>query len=126
MSDWQDDVLAFHEKFDVSRPATPTIPTESEMQGRWALMEEEFEELLCGMASHNMPEIADGIIDLIYTAIGTAIVYGLDLEPLWQEVQKANMTKMLPTDGSYKITKPEGWTAPDIEGVLKAQELNDV
>ena len=70
-----------------------------------------------------MADVADGIADLIYVLLGRAIAYGIDLRPVWDEVQRANMSKEgggKRADG--KILKPPGWRAPDINGVIARQE----
>ena len=74
------------------------------------------------MSSGNITEIADGIADLIYVLLGTAIEYGININPIWDEVQRTNMLKEgggIRPDG--KILKPEGWLSPDIAGILKQQ-----
>jgi predicted HAD superfamily Cof-like phosphohydrolase len=76
-----------------------------------------------------MVEVADGIIDSIYVLVGMGLELGLPLEALWNEVQRSNMAKAIEQpDGTFKVMrradgkvlKPEGWTPPDIAGVLRA------
>lgn len=67
----------------------------------------------------NFPEVIDGLCDLIYVALGTAVTAGIDLDPFFREVQRANMEKLTgPKRADGKQLKPEGWRPPDIEGVL--------
>jgi len=68
-------------------------------------------------------KLADGLADLIYVCIGAANEFGIDLAAVWAEVHRSNMAKIGPNgevkrreDG--KVVKPDGWTPPDIEGVL--------
>jgi predicted HAD superfamily Cof-like phosphohydrolase len=100
------------------------------MRLRWKLIYEEYHELyeaLGGaamMASENteanLPETADAIADLIYVLIGTAHEFGIPLADVWAEVQRTNMAKTGgATRSDGKVMKPEGWQAPDIEGVLR-------
>jgi len=61
----------------------------------------------------------DALVDILYVTYGAASVMGIDLDPFWDEVQKANAAKGDgPIDEYGKRRKPEGWTPPDIEGVL--------
>jgi predicted HAD superfamily Cof-like phosphohydrolase len=67
----------------------------------------------------SLTEAIDGICDTIVVCYGTAEDIGIDLEPFFDEVMRANMAKIggpLREDG--KRLKPPGWTPPDIEGVL--------
>ena len=60
-------------------------------------------------------QVADGLADLIYVAVGAALAFGIPLDRVWSEVQRANMAK---TGGKRspmgKILKPEGWQPPRI------------
>jgi predicted HAD superfamily Cof-like phosphohydrolase len=64
----------------------------------------------------------DALIDIVYVALGTAYLQGFPWQRGWLEVQIANMAKRRAVDGEGRgtgdIRKPEGWKAPDIEGVL--------
>ena len=77
---------------------------------------------MIAMGQGDLVEIADGLADLIYVLIGTSIAYGIDLEPIWDEVHKTNMAKVGGgVRGDGKILKPEGWEPPEIERLLVAQ-----
>jgi predicted HAD superfamily Cof-like phosphohydrolase len=126
--DWVKDVLDFHNKFGCYSNAEPQgIPHEVE-ELRWRLITEELNELAGGMFdTSDLSEIADAITDLIYVLIGTAIAYGIDLRPVWDAVQAANMAKTGGgTRGDGKILKPPGWTAPDIDKILDEQGRMEV
>lgn len=117
------DVLAFHAKFCPGQIGeTPGEPSSKISNLRSALMREELGETIHAMSQGDLPGIADGLVDLIYVAIGTAIAYGIDLRPVWDAVQAANMAKVGgPTRDDGKVLKPEGWMPPDIVGVLAKQ-----
>lgn len=71
-------------------------------------------------------EIADACADLNYVVAGGALSYGIDLEPVDEEVHRSNLAKFGPgswKDENGKIRKPPGWTPPDIKGVLTKQCL---
>lgn len=59
------------------------------------LIEEEREELIDAYAKNDTVGMADGAIDLIYVTIGLLHSMGLDPQPLWNEVQRSNMSKFL-------------------------------
>jgi predicted HAD superfamily Cof-like phosphohydrolase len=118
------DVLLFHKKF---RPhligKTPKIPDQDLCALRMRLVREEYTELSSAYLDNKLEDLADSIVDLIYVLIGMAISYGIDLSPLWEEVQDANMRKQIENgrpDG--KVSKPEGWIPPDIKGILDRQQ----
>lgn len=118
------DVSAFHRKFgcDKDNRTTPGNPRKGVGDLRFRLVQEEFGELAIAHGDGDVAEVADALADLIYVAIGMALAYGIDLRPVWREVHRSNMAKSgggTREDG--KILKPEGWTPPDIAGVLRRQ-----
>ena len=57
--------------------------------------------------------------------MGTSVLMQLPWQSLWNEVQRANMTKVRADDESQSkrgsnldVIKPAGWVGPDIKGVL--------
>jgi predicted HAD superfamily Cof-like phosphohydrolase len=127
--DWEYDVARFHEVTDAPDLKVPGFPGMERVDLREKLVSEETKEFLEGLAARDLVEVADGIIDSIYVLVGTALEFGLPIHALWDEVQRSNMAKaVLQPDGTFKvmrradgkILKPEGWTPPDIEGVLRA------
>jgi predicted HAD superfamily Cof-like phosphohydrolase len=120
--DWYQDVYDFHAKFGCTIGSSPGFPDDKVQKLRESIEREEFEEMLEANARKDMPEVADGIADLIYVLLGRAVSYGIDLRPIWDEVQRTNMEKVGGTkreDG--KILKPEGWKPPDVAGLLEKQ-----
>jgi len=123
-----DDVAAFHRACDVPALDKPQIPPLARVQLRAALIKEEAKETIEAMRLDDLPAIADGLADLIYVTVGTALEYGIPLDCVWDAVQQANMAKVDPTTGKVrkredgKVLKPDGWTPPDIAAVLYAQE----
>ena len=67
-----------------------------EMVGLYrSLVEEEFIELNEAFYDNDTVEMADACIDIIYVAIGLLHAIGLNPQPLWDEVQRSNMSKFL-------------------------------
>ena len=65
--------------------------------------------------------VVDGCADISVVTIGTLIAFGVDDEPVLEEVDSANLRKFAP--GSYrrddgKWMKPPNWTAPNIMGAV--------
>lgn len=115
-------VLDFHQKFNAVVGSQPAFPDSDTKSLRISLMEEELEELKRAVAGDSLVEVADAIADLLYVTYGTAIAFGIDIRPVFQEVHRANMTKDgggLRDDG--KILKPEHWEPPRIAEVLEEQ-----
>ena len=59
----------------------------------------------------------------MYVVYGTAISYGIDMEPVFKEVQRSNMSKV----GGYKRedgkwVKPPTYSPADIAPILALQE----
>lgn len=124
MNDTQSDVAKFHHKFQVPISAAPRPVPDHERDLRIKLIDEEVNlELIPAMEDQNLPKIADGIADSIYVLLGAALTFGIQMKPIWDEVQRTNMLKeggRFRADG--KILKPVGWKPPDIERIIKAQQ----
>jgi len=122
MNNWQQDVKNFHTKFDCTIRETPSFPDIDTVKLRIDLISEEILELADAFVERDLPSVVDAIADSIYVLLGTATAIGVDLEPIWNEVQKTNMAKVPGNnrcDG--KVLKPENWSPPNIKGLLKEQ-----
>jgi predicted HAD superfamily Cof-like phosphohydrolase len=121
------DVKDFHIAFGQRVGEKPELPVDSnERKLRIRLLKEEFEEYMAAEIDEDIVEVADALADLIYIACGTAVSYGIPLDKVFEEVHRSNMAKLVDGKPLYredgKVMKPEGWTAPDIEGVLKKSQ----
>lgn len=88
---------------------------------------DEVEETILALREANPAEVLDGFLDTAYAAFTGAIRFAgvASTEQAWEAIVRANESKI---DGTYgpvvqdeetgKILKPEGWKAPDIEGIL--------
>lgn len=117
--DWVADVTAFHEKCNLPVPDVPQFPGAAREFLRGKLATEEWKELWMAWRTEDLPGIADAIADLIYVLIGMALEYGIPLNDVWDEVQRANMTKEPVHNADGKVVKPAGFVPPDIAGILK-------
>lgn len=70
----------------------------------------------------SLPEAMDALADLDYVSEGTRLSFGVDGEPLADEVHRSNMQKCGGgRDEHGKVKKPEGWKSPNIEKCLMDQ-----
>jgi predicted HAD superfamily Cof-like phosphohydrolase len=117
------DVRDFHQAFGQRIGEKPELPDIEERKLRIKLLDEEVFEYTDAEYADDLVEIADALADIIYIACGTAVSYGIPLDDVFAEVNRSNMAKLV--DGKVirradgKVQKPEGWTAPDIKGVLE-------
>lgn len=145
MNRWQEMVHEFHE---ATNSAIGTDPELRHNELRAKLIMEEAVETVAALGFHvtaeinkpecnprvtiasfeklhhkpNLIEAIDGICDLMYVALGTGVTAGVDLDPHFQEVHRANMMKLQgPKREDGKQLKPDGWTPPDHEAILIRQ-----
>jgi predicted HAD superfamily Cof-like phosphohydrolase len=121
--DWQQDIKDFHkEVMNDNFPTQPHIPTEELIALRISLIAEEVSETLTALSKDDLEGIADGIVDSIVVLLGTAVTYGIDIKPIWDEIHMTNMAKK---DGEVredgKKLKPEGWGPPKVKELLIEQ-----
>jgi len=122
MTDQQAMVEAFHSKFEILVRTIPTDLNEDTKQLRVRLIQEEFDELKEAMATGNLAAVAKEMADLLYVTYGTAVSYGIDMEPVFQEVHRSNLSKV----GGYKRAdgkwvKPPTYSPADIESIVETQ-----
>lgn len=121
-----DDVKAFHAKFGVPEAQVPAFLDPAAHDFRVKFMQEELQEFIDDSRIGNMHGAADALVDLVYVALGTAAMMGLPWQELWDEVQRANISKVrASSDGSNSkrksaldVVKPAGWRAPDHTAAL--------
>lgn len=120
-------VAAFHSKFEILVQSTPTDVNEDTKRLRVRLIQEEFDELKEAMAAGDLAAIAKEMADLLYVTYGTAVSYGIDMEPIFEEVHRSNLSKV----GGYKRAdgkwvKPPTYSPADIASILEAQQEQTV
>lgn len=118
----QDMVAEFHRKFDIPIGDRPLIPPEATRQLRVRLIQEEFAELQEAMAAQDLPGVAKELADLLYVVYGTAVSYGVDMDPVFREVHRSNLSKV----GGYKRedgkwVKPPTYSPADVTPLLARQ-----
>ncbi len=122
MRDEQAMVEEFHRKFSILAQGTPTELNEETKRLRVRLIEEEFDELKESMVGGDLAAVAKEMADLLYVVYGTAVSYGIDMDPVFREVHRSNMSKV----GGYKRAdgkwvKPSTYSPARIEPILAEQ-----
>jgi len=122
MSDAQAMVEKFHRTFDILVHPSPTVVDEQTRELRIRLIQEEFEELKEALVRGDLESISKELADLLYVVYGTAVSHGIDLDPVFREVHRSNMSKV----GGYKRedgkwVKPATYSPACIEPILAEQ-----
>jgi predicted HAD superfamily Cof-like phosphohydrolase len=119
----QSQVLEFHRKYEIKEQQHPHIPDRNTEFLRVRLIDEEInDELIPALQSGDLVQTADGLGDGLYVLYGTAISYGIDMEPIFDEIHRSNMTKdLIKKNGFGKVQKGEDFSPADIKSVLEKQ-----
>jgi predicted HAD superfamily Cof-like phosphohydrolase len=115
-------VEAFHRKFEILVSDCPTIPGDVTKDLRVRLIQEEFDELREALTKKDLVSVAKEIADLLYVVYGTAVSYGIDMEPVFREVHRSNLSKV----GGYKRAdgkwvKPPTYSPACLEPIVNRQ-----
>jgi predicted HAD superfamily Cof-like phosphohydrolase len=129
--DLYDDVRAFHQKFGFDLPRVPTRLKGKKRQVKFDHVIEELHEYWrAAYASRNprkrRAHELDAIVDLIYVALGIAVLSGYDnFNEAWKRVHTANMSKVRATRKSqskrgttFDVVKPPNFKAPELEDLV--------
>jgi predicted HAD superfamily Cof-like phosphohydrolase len=126
MRNYYDDVYQFHQKFDLTRPARSTLPPGDLFEFRLKFLHEELAELAHAYDERDLPGYVDALVDLVYVAIGTAVVSGVPFDAVWRAVHEANMKKVRAKSAedskrgsTYDVVKPPGWEPPDVGAIIR-------
>ena len=122
MTDAQHMVAEFHRTFGILTANAPTVQDEQTKALRVRLIQEEFDELKEALDQGNLTAMAKELADLLYVVYGTAVSYGIEMEPVFREVHRSNMTKVgghKRADGKW--VKPPHYSPASIEPILTAQ-----
>ena len=122
------DIDSFHKKFKFEKNDNVGIPDDNELVNfRTSFLMEELAEYTNAITKKDSAAALDALVDIVYIALGTAWLFNLPFEKAWNEVQKANMSKIRTKSKSKKrgtsfdVVKPKGWIAPDIEQIIEEE-----
>ena len=121
-------VREFHEAFGHPVADRPALIAHARGLKRFDFIEEEAVEFYEAVMNEDLVEIADALGDILYFVYGTAVEYGIDLDPVFREIHESNMSK-LGEDGKPvphpeiegKIGKGPNFRLPDLRTVLIEQ-----
>lgn len=114
MSPEQRMVKEFHEKYDLPRAAAPIMPNVKDRLRRVRLIVTESAEFLEAADRGDFVEMVDALADILVVTYGTAVEMGVDLEPVFAEVHRSNMSKNGGLDPGGKVLKGPAFSPPDI------------
>jgi predicted HAD superfamily Cof-like phosphohydrolase len=120
----QQSVRLFMFKAGQSAPLRPTVPDSVTRALRLKLhLEEAVTELSEAFEKKDIVLIADSIADSLVVVLGTAVACGIDIEPIFDEIMRSNMTKFI--DGHRredgKWVKGPSYTPANIAPLIQDQ-----
>ena len=122
-------VAEFHEKFELEPTAQPDFPVEEIWRLKNAHLQEELDELRKASYNGDLEEYFDGLIDLVYVALGAAYLAGLPFNEGFKRVHEANMKKVRAyrqedskRGSTYDIVKPAGFVAPTLTDLIRKEK----
>ncbi len=113
----------FNLAFGLPVGRTPEI---NDPEFRCKLIAEECQETIDAIREGNLLQTIDGLGDLVYVCYSTAVAIGVDLDPYYDEIHRANMRKSLERDSEGKASKPEGWIPPNHAPIVARQERDGI
>ena len=127
------DIDQFHKKFGFEKNEKVGIPDNNELVNfRTSFLMEELAEYTQAITKKDAAGALDALVDIVYIALGTAWLFNLPFHKAWNEVQKANMSKIRAKSKSKKrgtafdVIKPQGWVAPNIERIVEEErDINE-
>jgi predicted HAD superfamily Cof-like phosphohydrolase len=107
-------------------PSVPTVASDDVVVDLIGLLYEESRELSKAMKRGDLEEVADGCADLVYSAIGAAMLHGINLTPIFEDVHRANMSKGVAAGGFGRLTADgkgtkDNWDPPRTLELLALQ-----
>ena len=94
----------------------------NQLDFRMDLLLEEMQETFAAHMQGDPEEWVDGHIDILVIALGNLHLAGVDVEKAWNEVFRANMSKVRGVkpgreqSGGFDVIKPLGWKGPEHAG----------
>ena len=118
-----DMVEQFHLTYDQEVKYTPEIPSEDIQKLRYDLIDEELSELAVALHAGDIVGVADALGDILYVTYGAGHAFGIDLNRVFAEIHRSNMSK-LDADGKAiknemgKVMKSKSYSPPNLRPIL--------
>ena len=119
-------VRQFTRACEINLPKRPRLLSKETIDFITKMVSDEMQELKC---ADDIKEQADALVDAIYYIYDTAVKNGIDLDPIFKIVHRANMKKVVKgkviRGENGKVLKPANWQdpAPLIAKEIKRQLL---
>jgi len=122
-----DDVKEWHRKMFLRQGLDYRIDSVTKVwMQRIRLITEELAELAEAIAKDDWVEFADALADVTWVVLGTAVEFDIPFNEVWEEVKRSNFTKIGgKQDKGGKILKPEGYSPPKIDEILRKKFNNE-
>lgn len=123
------DVAQFLEMLGFTYNGPPRQMPDDLKEFRIGTLQEEYEEYVEAVGTGDLEKQLDSLVDLIYFAVGNLVIQGMPFDEAWAIVHAANMKKkrgVTKRGHSFDAIKPEGWTPPDLSGLIDTFEGPDV
>lgn len=122
-------IFEFHEAIGSPLPKRPLIPPPASIQLRQTLIDEEYAEVTAAFQAIQTAQANGDIIDaaplmheladLLYVVYGAMWAFGIDPDPIFAEVHRANMQKADgPRRADGKLLKPPNWQPANVARVI--------
>ena len=123
-------IVEFHEKIGSPLPIKPSLPTPGTIALRQKLVDEEyaevtaaFQEIIVAQEAGETPDVSQlmhELADLLYVVYGAMWGFGVDPDPVFAEIHRANLSKAGgPRRADGKLLKPPNWKPADVASVIK-------
>jgi len=122
MNRMQQMVQEFQDKYKHNNNKIPTLTSDELNEFRQKLLDEEIQELKDALAAKDIIEVADALGDMLYVIFGTCCSHGIDIEPIFEEIHRSNMTKDYSKGECKKQIKGPDYSKPDIEFEIVKQK----
>lgn len=120
----QSDVRDFMRRAGQNCPPRPQLPQKEIAELRARLIEEELHELKDSFADEDLVQVADAVGDLLYVVLGAAVACGIEIEPIFREIHRSNMSKFVDgirrSDGKW--LKGPSYTPANLAPILAQQQ----
>ena len=117
-------VKDWHRRFGVLVNEKPEMVDKETRYLRVSLMREEFQEFEEACSAGDIVKVADALGDLLYVVYGSAVSFGIDLEPVFDEIHRSNMSKGDPEvikAPNGKVLRNKNYSPPDLVSLILKQ-----